>query len=129
MINLPQDCINIILDYLASLVHRENFNKIKDDLLIQAAIKRFSTDFHDPFDVEIMDRDEAFKLINILYNCNCCLRHQKRKPGPKSFTNYFVPPYKQFNSNRTGSNCNCACRYTSRHICRLMNDEFLLLDD
>lgn len=125
--NLPPDCINIINEYLAGLEHRDNLNMLREDLLIQAAIKRFSPKFHDSFDMDIMDRDEALKLINILFKCNCCLRHQKNKPGPESFINYFVPPYKQYASNK--SNCNCACRYTCRHICRLMNDEFLLVDD
>ncbi len=126
MIFLPDDCINKILDYLVQLEHIENFKIIKNDILKIAAIKRFSIKNHDPFDI-IMDRQEARLMLSILNECKCCQEHQLRKPSLLDYDNYFVPKYstKRFGISKK-TECNCSCRHTSRHICRLMNDEIIV---
>ncbi|VVU94416.1 hypothetical protein CPAV1605_138 [seawater metagenome] len=123
---LPDDCINIILDYLVQLQHKENFKIIQNDILKIAAIKRFSIANHDPFDM-IMDRDEAKLMLSILNKCKCCNEHQLRKPSLNDYDNFFVPEYptKHICASRK-TNCNCSCRHISRHICRLMNDEIVI---
>jgi hypothetical protein len=134
---LPEDLCDKILSYKYGLDHRLELNNILYSIRKEAAIKRFSFINHDPFDI-IMDREEAKNMIKILEKCNCCSRHMINKPGISEFENMYVPSYSTNNKYCIESEqlhneditlysirtkCNCKCRFTTRHICRLMNDE------
>ncbi len=119
--NLPIEMIDKILCYEQQMIQSENFNALKDTLIIQAAIKRFSYDNHDPFDKTIMDFNEAAKMISLLGKCNCCNRHIHRKPDVNELKRGFVPDYSVSTINL--NECNCKCRHVARHICRLYNEE------
>ena len=121
--NLPIEMIDKILCYEQQMIQSEHFNALKDTLIIQAAIKRFSYDNHDPFDKTIMDFNEASIMISLLGKCNCCNRHINRKPGLDDLTDGFVPEYSLSNCNLNDCNCKCKCRHVARHICRLYNEE------
>ena len=51
--------------------------------------------------------------LNTLSNCNCCARHQNKKP--KVFDIWIDAPY---NNNKIMNNCACECRNLARFICR-----------
>ena len=67
--------------------------------------------------------NEAFpnpnKIINILNKCDCCIRHQNKRPNNVNDLNteslLDIPGEGWANNNNT---CNCQCRHVSRWLCR-----------
>ena len=82
---------------------------------------------YDPIEDTILQNTTAIEreqMIIILNTCDCCDRHQMKKPSIEQYLCGFVPHYPQ--STYQQHNCNCICRSMCRHICRAQNDEIIL---
>lgn len=55
--------------------------------------------------------------FNLLYNCNCCQRHNTNKPK----SNRELLPICKGLSNLP--NCKCECRHLLRWFCRIKNEQ------
>lgn len=78
--------------------------------------------------------DERFKMMITFDKCNCCIRHNKCRPGPMDYSmNMDVDDKNMFPKNiiltgesneelinriENNPNCKCICRSMSRNICR-----------
>ena len=60
---------------------------------------------------------EPNKTINILNKCNCCPRHQLRKPLNLDDLNE-DPNYDTPGQGWANNPCECKCRHVSRWLCR-----------
>tara|TARA_B110000483_G_C17661887_1_gene338413 strand:+ start:41 stop:475 length:435 start_codon:yes stop_codon:yes gene_type:complete len=68
---------------------------------------------------------EREQMIITLNTCNCCDRHQKKKPSLEQYLTGFIPEYPSSSNNNQQYNCICRCRNISRDICRAQNDEIM----
>ena len=83
------------------------------------------------------DDTSKFERENIVYvfsNCDCCEEHQRERPSLYDYNSGYMPDYPNPNidwkldalSKIGKNNCNCPCRFVSRYICRIDNDEIIL---
>ena len=90
-----------------------------------------NNDYEPMVDVILQNTSEIEReqMILILNTCDCCDRHQKKKPSIEQYLCRFVPEYPQSsnNNNKYTCNCycNCMCRSMCRDICRVQNDEII----
>ena len=56
-------------------------------------------------------------VLNLLYYCDCCYRHQIDKPVIFSHLNDETEP-----NNIVYQDCSCDCRHIARRTCRLYNE-------
>ena len=123
---LPPDIENYIILLQRSLVHRKNMKNIMPKFfekriqilnpIIHKQLKNYT-----PFMVsQELGFDQAIYCMEILTQCKCCDKHQKRRPTIEMFTSGFVPMYPE---KHTIKKCKCACRHNSRMLCREFNDE------
>lgn len=58
-------------------------------------------------------KTDVFDILNELYYCDCCDKHQIGKPCiPVKWISHEIPTQNNFN-------CSCDCRHTARMICRM----------
>jgi hypothetical protein len=65
---------------------------------------------------KIVKKTTLTDLIEYLYLCDCCIRHQENKPA------YFGPLKNLPMTYDDTNTCRCDCRHISRIICRQHND-------
>ena len=102
--------------------------KIK--VLYKMYIEHIDNNDYEPMEDVILQNTseiEREQMILILNTCDCCDRHQKKKPSIEQYLCGFVPEYTQSpnNNHKYTCNCNCICRSMSRDICRAQNDEII----
>jgi hypothetical protein len=99
--------------------------KIK--VLEKIYIEHINNNDYEPMeDVILQNTTEIEREQMILINtCDCCDRHQKKKPSIEQYLCGFVPEYPQSPNNNHKYTCNCICRSMSRDICRAQNDEIM----
>ena len=128
------------LDYLNELENIEKF-KIFSKELIQCSIKKQLKKYLiQPSNMQYLEDDTSkFERENIIYvfsNCDCCEEHQRERPSLYDYNSGYMPEYPNPNidwkldtlSKIGKNNCNCPCRFVSRYICRIDNDEIILFD-
>jgi len=73
---------------------------------------------------ESFNRKDAKRYVNNLAHCNCCERHQQKKP--KNLTDRFQYPFNEKDDNfyDDPNICKCTCRHVSRALCFCFSDVF-----
>ena len=66
-------------------------------------------------DYKIYDNDKTTDILNYLYYCDCCSKHQINKP-------VLFYPWKETPFNFSDRTCTCKCRHLARMICRYHKD-------
>ena len=117
---LPDVLVDIILEDHGGMIHREKMVEIKKEIKRNGIIKLMgrytSFNFKDEWGY-----NEAERIINYFQNCQCCKRHQEKKPSIKELEKGFVPEYPT--TLPKSLLCACPCRHYCREICREINDE------
>lgn len=101
----------------------KKINKLK-----KIYIEHINNNDYEPIEDVILQNTteiEREQMILILNTCDCCDRHQKKKPSIEQYLCGFVPEYPQSPNNNHKYNCNCMCRSMCRDICRAQNDEII----
>jgi len=93
--NLQEEIIDKILDYIEEILFTERFKKNKTELLFKSAMMRCrhygiicGSDMP-----EEVDKGEAMNIYKILYECKCCKYHTMGKPDMDLFNIGYCPPY------------------------------------
>ena len=128
------------LEYLNGLETTERNKKISKELIITSIDKKLKKYLFPPSNMQYLEDDtnkfERENIIKGLSLCDCCDEHQKYRPSFLEYNNGFMPeypnpsvPWQLDTLKRIGKdNCNCPCRFISRYICRIDNDEIILSD-
>jgi hypothetical protein len=134
---LPDDIINEIL--IIKNLHDQH-NKFKNclkDINLSASLKKMrylefkykkflyntsvAIDIYDDIILKYTNSSERLDLIYAIEKCNCCKRHQTKRPDYNMFNEMFVPEYST--SPYREHKCRCICRHMAREICRAQWDE------
>jgi len=132
---LPNEIIDIILEYHFSYIHKLKFKNVLKNIPLHYVFSKiiyinkiyqinrnYGDDFYDVI-MELTSYEERINMIKILNTCNCCSRHKKNKPSIDDFLDGFVPDYQVKYQNI--HQCVCKCRSFIRDLCRAQNDEIV----
>ena len=72
--------------------------------------------------IKIFNWREIKEMMEVLFTCACCERHQKNKPHISDLENGHKGHYPPSNRKICEDDCECVCRQEARHFCRIMND-------
>ena len=117
---LPDVLVDIILEDHGGMIHREKMIELKTELEREGIIKLLERSKSFEFK-ETWGYNEAERIITYFQNCQCCKRHQEKKPSIKELEKGFVPEYPT--TLPKSHLCACPCRHYCREICREINDE------
>lgn len=139
--NLPIELVNKILDYRGEILHRENINKCKKELLFKSSMwicNHYGIECGYDMPDEI-DKNEAINIYKNLLNCNCCESHNFYKPPLNLFEWGYCPPYDTYYEKpifgdyneyappiRKKNKCKCRCNEHCKMLCREYNDDYCL---
>lgn len=123
MSKLPLELINIILENLGGIYHRDKMSIMKKELEKEGIIKLCNRTPGFYF-TEYWGVSEASRIIIYFQDCKCCDKHKNNKPTIKDLENGFVPYY-PINPKKKlqDGTCVCPCRHLCRSLCREINDE------
>ena len=62
------------------------------------------------------------EMMEVLFVCRCCERHQKNKPHISDLENGHRGDYPPSNRKFSEDDCQCVCRQEARDFCRIIND-------
>lgn len=62
------------------------------------------------------------EMMEVLFTCGCCERHQKNKPHISDLENGHTGDYPLTFKNLSEHDCQCVCRQKARDFCRNIND-------
>jgi len=62
------------------------------------------------------------EMMEVLFSCSCCERHQKNKPHISDLENGHRADYPPSNRKFSEDDCQCVCRQEAREFCRIIND-------
>jgi len=62
------------------------------------------------------------EMMEVLFSCACCERHQKNKPHISDLENGHRADYPPSNRKFSEDDCQCVCRQEARDFCRIIND-------
>ena len=103
MNKIPDEIINIIIDYKLSYLFHEKFKICLSKIPLSSALmkieyidKIYNTNYsQDYLDIilELTTNDDRINMINVLNSCNCCNEHKKNKPTLEQYLNGYVPNY------------------------------------
>jgi hypothetical protein len=62
------------------------------------------------------------EMMEVLFTCDCCERHQKNKPNISDLENGHRADYPPSNRKFSEDDCQCVCRQEARDFCRIIND-------
>ena len=62
------------------------------------------------------------EMMEVLFSCACCERHQKNKPHISDLENGHRADYPPSNRKFSEDDCQCVCRQEARNFCRIIND-------
>jgi hypothetical protein len=62
------------------------------------------------------------EMMEVLFVCSCCERHQKNKPHISDLENGHRGDYPPSNRKISEDDCQCVCRQEARDFCRIIND-------
>ena len=79
---LPDVLVDIILEDHGGMIHREKMIELKKELQKEGIIKLMERYTGFAFKEE-WGYNEAERIINYFQNCQCCKRHQQKKPSIK----------------------------------------------
>lgn len=115
----PDDICNIIDEYVSS---SEHYDKFKDSLYC-IQMRKLSQDI---WDYPLLKNPN--NIIKQLYKCNCCKRHQEKKPDDiHCFNiNYYLHFWNDYIYNEHHYLCSCSCRQTIRYIIRKYNKQTIM---
>tara|TARA_B100001094_G_scaffold290969_1_gene308966 strand:- start:2097 stop:2519 length:423 start_codon:yes stop_codon:yes gene_type:complete len=128
--NLPYDIKDKILNfyykksnsYKESLKNFYNINRYPYFVKLCKVIKTYkSQENYQPWHhllYENFSKKKAERYVNSLSFCNCCKRHQQKKPT--TLTDRFQYPFninKPANFYDNPNMCKCTCRHVSRALC------------
>ena len=135
--NLPDDIINEILIMKGLHDQHNKFKICLKEINLSASLKKMrylefkyknllyntslAIDIYDDIILKYTNSSERFDLICAIEKCNCCKRHQSKRPNCKMFNEMFVPEYST--SPYREHKCSCICRHMAREICRAQWDE------
>ena len=132
---LPIEVVNNILEINGGLIHKENMISNLKNIPLKAVHTKvnniingyekdgiyYNGDFQHYMNLTLSYYEKEH-LIKLLSTCNCCIRHNTRKPTLKQF---YEGTYISTDLNTTthtsdicNCNCNCNCRHIMRWICR-----------
>ena len=62
------------------------------------------------------------EMMEVLFVCRCCERHQKNKPHISDLENGHTGDYPPSDRKLSEDDCQCVCRLEARDFCRTIND-------
>lgn len=135
MNKLPDEIINIIIDYRLSYLFHEKFKICLNEIPLSSALMKieyidkiynttYNQDYLDMI-LELTTNDDRINMINVLNSCNCCNEHKKNKPTLEQYLNGYVPNYNC--KYQKLKKCKCKCRSFCRNLCRAQNDEITII--
>jgi hypothetical protein len=62
------------------------------------------------------------EMMEILFICQCCERHQRNKPHVSDLENGHTGSYRWSNREQRDDDCQCPCRQEARLFCKIIND-------
>jgi len=62
------------------------------------------------------------EMMEVLFSCACCERHQKNKPHISDLENGHRGDYPPSNRKFSEDDCQCVCRQEARDFCKIIND-------
>jgi hypothetical protein len=66
--------------------------------------------------------NEIKEMMEVLFICNCCARHNKNKPHISDLENGHIGRYDKIEVD-CHYTCECPCRHEARLFCRIINDK------
>ena len=65
------------------------------------------------------------EMMEVLFTCDCCERHQKNKPNISDLENGHRADYPPSNRKFSEDDCQCVCRQEARFFCKIINDPYI----
>ena len=62
------------------------------------------------------------EMMEILFICQCCERHQRNKPHVFDLENGHKGDYPDSKREKSEDDCECPCRQEARSFCKIIND-------
>ena len=120
----------------------ENQNTIEQEILINEKDKETSHPHISPEIQEVLDAiqdvpkeylslikeynwNSIKEMMEILFICQCCERHQRNKPHVSDLENGHTGYYPWSNREKREDDCQCPCRQESRFFCKIINDPYI----
>ena len=108
----------------------ENQNTIEQETShphISPEIQEVLNAVHDlPFEylalIKAFNWKQIKEMMEVLFTCGCCERHQKNKPHISDLENGHTGDYPPSDRKLSEDDCQCVCRQEARDFCRIIND-------
>ena len=123
---LPTEIVDEIFTMLESLYHREKMAIVMKEYskkrlpIVISSIDNYVGKIPPFTMIEHTEPYVCNYMVETVNECNCCTRHQERRPTLEMYLEGFVPEYPL--SGYQSGKCQCPCRHLARTICREMND-------